>query len=357
MSQPNSPVDPSAQPTPAARTGQVSGHTIVQRILSSREFSVVIVLVILCLGMLFTPARSTFFSVLNAENTLRNIAFLSIFAIGETIVIITGGIDLSLGSLIAFTGMLVAFLITRLSERLVDGMAISLAMLLTLIVAFGLGGIHATLIHRVRLPPFVVTLASLKMLRSLSLLMNNQLPISIANLPVLSYLANGNLFENSIFPIPIPLIIMTVVAVITSIALTKLRVGRYLYSIGSNEVATELSGVNVYKVKLFAYGVSGLLGGLAGILFACFEGQGNPQAGQAAELEAVAASVVGGANLMGGQGSVIGTVLGATLLYVIFSAINLTLSNSALWRDLVVGGVLLFAVLVSAFQQMRRSRA
>jgi ribose transport system permease protein len=132
-------------------------------------------------------------------------------------------------------------------------------------------------------------------------------------------------------------------------------VGRYLYSVGSNEQATLLSGVNVYKVKLFAYGASALLGGVAGVLWASYGGQGDPLAGQAYELDAVAASVVGGASLAGGQGSVLGTVLGATLLMVIFSAINLTLSSPDLWRGTVVGGVLLFAVLVTALQQRRRT--
>jgi ribose/xylose/arabinose/galactoside ABC-type transport system permease subunit len=114
-----------------------------------------------------------------------------------------------------------------------------------------------------------------------------------------------------------------------------------------------LSGVSVYKVKLFAYGTSALLGGVAGVLWASYGGQGDPLAGQSYELDAVAASVVGGADLMGGRGSVAGTVLGATLLMVIFSAINLTLTKPDLWRGTVVGGILLLAVLTTAVQQRR----
>lgn len=350
-----------------SRASDVGGQTadaLARRMLRSREFSVVLVLLLLCLVMAFTPASEAFFKERNVQNILRQVALLSIFAIGETLVIITGGIDLSLGSLIAFTGMLMALLVTRLSGTLIDPVAITLAVLLTLFVSLAIGGVHATLIHRLRLPPFVVTLASLLILRSQALLMNSQLPITIQDFPALLYLANGSLFEGWFLPIPlldlripltipVPVLILAIVALLAVVALNRLRIGRYLYSVGSNEQATRLSGVNVYRVKLFAYGASGLLGGLAGILWASYGGQGDPLAGSAYELDAVAASVVGGANLMGGQGSVVGTVLGALLLHSIFSAINLTLSSPDRWRGTVVGGVLLFAVLVMALQQKR----
>ncbi len=356
MSQPSSaPNAPDAPPQEAARLLHHPPN-IAQRLMRSREFSVAVVLIALCCLMPFTSARGTFFTQRNIENVLRNVSLLSIFAIGETLVIITGGIDLSLGSLIAFAGMLMALFVTKLSVTLVMGPAIAIAILLTLICALVIGCLHATLIHRLRLPPFVVTLASLLILRSQSMLLNQQLPITIQDFPWLINLANGSLFKDTPYAIPNPVVILAFVAVIMAFTLNRLRIGRYLYSVGSNEQSTELSGVNVYKVKLFAYGVSGLLGGLAGILWASYGGQGDPLAGQAYELDAVAASVVGGASLTGGQGSISGTVLGATLLYTIFSAINLTLSAPDRWRGTVVGGVLLFAVLVTAIQQKRTSR-
>ncbi len=311
------------------------------------------VLVLLCAGMYFTRMRGAFFGPGNLHNIALQVALLSIFAIGETLVIITAGIDLSLGSMVGFAGMLMAMFATRLSVHLVTPAAASLAVLLSLIAAAGIGLIHATLIHKLRLPSFVVTLASLLLLRSQALIINNQLPISISGFPGLLYLANGNLFDGKPYAIPIPVIILAAVAGLAVLALNRMRIGRYLYSVGSNEQATRLSGVNVYRVKLFAYGISALLGGLAGILYAGYGFQGDPQAGNAYELDAVAAAVVGGANLMGGEGSVLGTVLGALLLHTIFSAINLTLSNPDLWRGTVVGGVLLLAVLVTAFQRRR----
>jgi ribose transport system permease protein len=308
-----------------------------------RELSVVAVLVLLCVLMLFTPenTRTAFFGSGNRDNILQQVALLSLFAIGETIVIIAAGIDLSLGSLIAFSGMIVALAVTKLSVSLIAGPAVGLAILLALGAALLIGLVHATLIHRLRLPPFVVTLASLLVLRSQSLVVNKQLPISISDYPVLTNLAKGA-----------PLLtLLAVVAVIAHLLLTRTRVGRYLYAVGSNEQATRLSGVDVFKVKLFAYGASGLLGGMAGILFAGYGGQGDPQLGVGYELDAVAAAVVGGASLTGGRGSVPGTLLGATLLHTILSAINLTLSSPDIWRGTVVGGVLLFAVLVAAYQQ------
>jgi len=303
--------------------------------------------------MSFSEASQQFYSARNIQNILRSVALLGIFAIGETIVIIAGGIDLSLGSLIAFSGMLMALLVTRFDAGFTADSAVVMGVMATLAGALAIGGAHATLIQRLRLPPFVVTLASLLLLRSQALIMNNQLPIPLADYPNLLYLANGTLMEDSRLPLPVPVVILAVVAAASGVLLNRTRIGRYIYSVGSNEQATELSGVSVFRVKLFAYGASALLGGLAGVLWAAYGGQGDPRTAEAYELHAVAAAVVGGASLSGGQGSVSGTVLGAMLLYVIFSAINLLLAKPDLWRGTVVGGVLLFAVLVTALQQRR----
>jgi len=349
QAQPQPPSEPPEEerPGPAGYTGAI------RTILKSREIGVVAVIVLVCLVMPFTAARGSFFTDRNLLNIARQVALLAIFAIGETVVIITAGIDLSLGSLIAFTGMLTALIVTRLGASMAAGVAITLGVALTLVVSLLIGGVHATLIHRLQLPPFVVTLASLLILRSQALVANDQLPVTLEAYPGLLYLANGTLFEGTFLPIPVPVVIMLVLAVVAALILSHTRIGRYVYSIGSNETATRLSGVNVYGVKLFAYGTSAVLGGIAGVLWAAYGGQGDPLAGQSYELDAVAASVVGGADLMGGRGSVVGTVLGATLLMVIFSAINLTLTKPDLWRGTVVGGVLLLAVLTTALQQRR----
>jgi len=330
-------------------------ESLWKRFFGTRESSVLIVLVLLCIGLYLHPAtHDKFYGRPNWLNLSRQIALLGVFAIGETIVILTGGIDLSLGSLIGFSGMLLAVIVTRLDGRLFTGAAVALAILLTLLASFGIGAIHANLIHKLRLPPFVVTLASLSILRSQSLLMNSQLPISLTNYDFLLRLANGSLFEHSRFPIPIPLALLVVIGVATHFLLSRARIGRYVYSVGSNEVGTQLSGVNVGRVKLFAYGVAALLGGVAGILYAGYSTQGDPRNGIGYELNAVAAAVIGGTALTGGQGTVLGTVLGACLLNVILTGLNmLDVPNQSLWQGTVVGGVLLLAVLTSAFRRRK----
>jgi len=325
------------------------------QLLASRETSVLAVLLLLILGMAFTSVSSKFFSSANLQQMAFQVALLSIFAIGETIVIISGGIDLSLGSLIAFSGMLLAFLVNQLDTRMYTGMAVVLAIAMTFLASWLIGAAHTVLIQRVKLPAFVVTLTSLLVLRSQSLVMahHQQIPVSQEKFPLFNLLTNGKLFANAAYAIPIPVIIMILIAVAAHLVLSKTRMGRYLYSVGSNEQATMLSGVNVFKVKLFAYGISALLGGIAGLLYMGYGGQGDPSAGAGYELDAVAAAVVGGASLTGGQGTVMGTVLGACLLNAILSVILLTLDQPDIWRGTIVGGVLLAAVLATAFQQRK----
>lgn len=310
-----------------------------------------LVLIIIGIGLFLSPFRGTFYSSVNVQNVLIQTSLLTTFAIGETIVIITAGIDLSLGSLIAFSGMVLAMSL----HRLVSAVAVPGAICITLAVCAAIGAIHTLFIARLRLPAFVVTLASLTLLRSQSLLVNRQLPIPIDRFTFFNDLSNGQFFYGKWYAIPKPAVLVAVIAVIAHVALTRTRVGRYVYSVGSNAVATRLSGVSIPRVLLFAYGVSAVLGGVAGILYAGYGGQGDPLSGQGYELNAVAAAVIGGANLMGGEGSVAGTVLGAMLLQVILSAINLTIPNPSLWQGTVVGGVLLLAVLVTALQQRRRA--
>lgn len=329
--------------------------SIAARLLAWPQLATSIVLLMLIGVMVVSPNRAAFLSAGNLQNIALQTSLLAIFAVGETIVIITGGIDLSLGSLIAFTSMLMAFFVTALDHRMFTGAAMAMGIVLTLLFALGIGCLHATLIHKVRLPPFVVTLVSLLVLRSQSFLMNHeqQIPLSATKYPLFDWLTNGKLFANTPFALPIPTVLLIFIAAAASIILNRTRTGRYLYSIGNNEQATMLSGVNTYKVKLFAYGASAVLGGVAGILYAGYGHQGDPQIGVAYELDAVAAAVVGGASLTGGRGSVAGTIIGALLLYSISTSINLTLNNQS-WRETVVGLVLLLAVLISAFQQRKQ---
>ncbi|HLV79862.1 MAG TPA: ABC transporter permease, partial [Chthonomonadaceae bacterium] len=213
-------LSPSAAPVREARADV--GGNLARRFVAAREASVLLVLLLFLGGIFFSSARATFFSPFNMQNLLRNIALLAIFAIGETIVIITAGIDLSLGSLIAFSGMILAYSVNALAPRL-PGFAVGLAILIALAVSLAIGAVHAGLIHYLRLPPFVVTLASLTILRSQAMLLNKELPISIADFPFLGNLANGRLFPHSALPIPIPVLVLAFLAIVTHILLSRTR--------------------------------------------------------------------------------------------------------------------------------------
>lgn len=344
----------SEKETAAASPKPGGAGIILSRFFRARESSVLVVLVVLCILLAF-KSRDTFYSPRNLQNLALSIALLSTFAIGETVVIITGGIDLSLGSVIAFCGMLLGIVVIRVGESS-PGLAIPVAVVFTLGVALLIGALNATLIHRLRLPPFIVTLAALTFFRSQSLIINQQMPVTLSKYPALIDFVNGRVAITKDFGIPYPALLLIFIAIAVHIVLARTKVGRHVYSVGSNEQATRLSGVNVGRVKLFAYGTSALLAGVAGILYAGYGGQGDPQSGGGYELNAVAAAVIGGANLNGGQGSVSGTVLGACLLMVIQNGINLNLDNASRWEGTVIGGVLLLAVLTTALQQ-RNQRA
>lgn len=314
--------------------------------LRAPESSVLAALGIILLLLAFSPARETFYSAGNQENLSRQIALLAVFAIGEAIVIITAGIDLSLGSLIAFCGMLLGVVMTRTAVgEWQAAPAILTAILLVALAGLLIGCIHALFIQRLGLPPFVVTLASLSILKSAALLMNQQLPIPLTDFPILLDLGRGKIpIPGTEIGIPIPVVFCLAVVVLADLLLRLTTVGRHVYAVGSNEEASRLTGVQILKVKIFAYGSSATLGGVAGVLYAAYGTQGDPSVGAGYELNAVAAAVIGGCSLAGGRGSVIGTLLGACLLNVILSAINLTIERPSLWEGLVVGGVLLVAM-------------
>jgi ribose transport system permease protein len=328
-----------------------AGH-LLSRWLATPEASVGLVLLLLLVFMAARGMLGTFFQPFNVESVSRSISLQGIFAVGELLVILTGGIDLSVGSLIAFSGMLLAAVMGRLADGGTSvGAATAVGIFTVLGFALLLGVLHAALVHYLRLPPFVVTLASMSVLRSAALLLNNSVPIPIQRFELITFLGNRKLFiAGTGIGLPVSTVILIVIAVVMIAILQLTRIGRRVYAVGSNEEASRLSGVDVFKVRAFVYGTCSLLAGIAGILYAGYSAQGDPQSANMFELNAISAVVIGGAVLTGGRGSVIGTILGAMLLETILSMINLTLSNPTLWRGMVVGGVLLLAVV---FNQVR----
>jgi len=330
----------------------------VSRWLATPEASVALVLLMLVVVMAGRKMLGTFFQPYNVDSISRSISLQGIFAVGELLVILTGGIDLSLGSLVSFSGMLLASVMVRLVDSgMPVGQATTFGILSVLAFSLLLGVTHASLIHYLRLPPFVVTLASMSVLRSGALLLNNSVPIPIQQFELITFLGNKKLFiAGTGLGLPVSTVILIVIAIAMIATLQYTRIGRRVYSVGSNEEASRLSGIDVFKVRAFVYGTCSLLGGVAGILYAGYGAQGDPQSATMFELNAISAVVIGGAVLTGGRGSVIGTILGAMLLETILSMINLTLSNPTLWRGMVVGGVLMLAVVFNQIRLMWAAR-
>ncbi|MBN1417530.1 MAG: ABC transporter permease [Planctomycetes bacterium] len=285
----------------------------------------------------------SFWSPVNINAILRDSAILALFAIGQGVVIIAGGIDLSVGSLLCFSGML-ALLEVRGGFPL--GVVILSAVILTTLV----GVLHGVLICGLRLQPFLVTLCSLLIFRGLSRVLTNDRTIGILASQHPSFAAIGR----PIAGIPFPVAVLGVVIVAVLAFMHRTVHGRYLYAIGHNLEAARLSGVRVNALRIFAYGLSGFLTGVAGLLEASAVGSRQPTSdGAAYELYGITAAVLGGCALSGGQGSIIGIVVGAGILLVVRSAI-IFFDVSQQWTFAVTGLVLLGAVVIDALVRRRR---
>ncbi len=278
-----------------------------------------------------------FLTLGNASNVLRQSSINAILSVGMTFVILTGGIDLSVGSIFAFSGAITAFLVSI-------GQNFFLSIIAGLVVGTVIGLINGFFIAKAKLQPFIVTLVMMTIFRGATLVFTDGKPINVGyekNAEIFAKFGNGYLFDI----IPIPIVVMVIVIAIAYFILNKTTVGRYVYAIGGNEDATKLSGINVTKVKLFVYGISGLLSALAGIIITARLGSAQPTAGEGYELDAIAAVVLGGTSLSGGVGTVLGTIVGVLIIGILNNALNL-LNVSSYYQLLAKGLVILIAVLL-----------
>ena len=287
----------------------------------------------------------------NVLNILRQIAVNAILATGQTFVIITAGIDLSVGSLVALTGVLMAGTLSGVHTAWI---AFVVAILVGLGVGGAAGAVNGTPVVKFGLPPFITTLAMMLMARGLAFLYTKGAPIEIDN-NAFDSLGTGMLLPGlghlvKIPGIPAPIIIMLAVVIVASYVLGQTRFGRYVYAIGGNEEAARLSGIAVGRVKLGVYVISGALAGLASLLLAARLNSGIPQSGLGYELQAIAAVVVGGTSLMGGRGSIGGTFVGALLIGVLYNVMNL-LNVQSYAQEVVLGAVILVAVLLDELRK------
>jgi ribose/xylose/arabinose/galactoside ABC-type transport system permease subunit len=297
-----------------------------------RQVGTLVGLVALCLLLsILTPH---FLTVSNLLNVMEQTTINAIIAVGMTFVILTGGIDLSVGSLVALSGVVLA-------SALQAGAPAPLAVLAGLGVGALSGLLNGVLITRGRLPPFIVTLGMMSIARGAALLYTQGRPVSGFGADFRS-LSTGR-----ILMVPFPVLVMGLVYVLAYLVLTRTRFGRYVYAIGGNEEATRLSGIPVAFHKTIVYAVSGLTSGTAAVLLTARLNSAQPIAGIMYELDAIAATVIGGTSLTGGTGTVAGTLVGALIMGVLRNGLNL-LGISSFLQQIVIGLVIIVAVLVDS---------
>ena len=273
-----------------------------------------------------------FLTVSNLLNVAQQTSINAIIAVGMTFVIITAGIDLSVGSLVAFSGVVLASVLQA-------GVPLPIAILVGLGVGLSCGMINGLLITQGRIPPFISTLGMMSVARGAALLYTKGRPVSGFS-ENFRYLATGEIFH-----IPVPVIIMGVVYIIAHFVLNRTKLGRYAYAIGGNEEAAILSGINVKLYKTMVYALCGMLSGLAALILTARLNSAQPIAGNMYELDAIAATVIGGTSLMGGEGTVLGTLIGALIMGVLRNGLNL-LGVSSFIQQIVIGSVIIIAVLM-----------
>lgn len=288
-------------------------------------------LIVVCFVMVF--ASNSFLSAANIENIARQVSINAIIAVGMTCVILTGGIDLSVGSVMALSGTLAAGL-------MVSGMNAVAALVVGIAVGLGFGVANGLFVAFAGMPPIIVTLATMGIARGLALIYTGGYPID--GLPDwVAFFGNGK-----VLGIQMPVVIMLVVYLLAWVLLERMPFGRYVYAIGGNEDATRLSGVRVARVKLIVYGLAGLTSSLAAIVLTARLMSGQPNAGVGFELDAIAAVVMGGTSISGGRGSIVGTLIGALLLGVLNNGLNMVGVNPYV-QNVIKGGIILLAIYIS----------
>lgn len=312
-------------------------HSLLARLLAVREFgSLAALIIMIVIIAAFIPQ---FRQIENVINVTRNFSFVGIVAMGMTLVILTGGIDLSVGSVWAMTAVLAAFLMSI-------GWPMVAAIAVALLAAAGVGLFNGLCITRLNMSPFVPTLASLAIARSLALVITRGRPISSFGPQQDAFLWIGG---GSVFGVPNPVILFVIVAVIAWIVLSRTVWGRRVYAVGGNEKAARLTGLNVSRLKVTVYMISSLCAGLAGIVQASYLSSVTASLATGQELSVIAATVIGGVNLAGGEGTVFGVVIGTVMLEILRNGL-LLFGIDPYWQGVFVGAIIIIAVSIDRFR-------
>ena len=318
--------------------GRLDWRAAARRVASFRELALIVILGLT--GLIISARNPNFLTPGNLQSILIGLVPGAIIAVGMAMLLVSGGFDLSVAAVMALCGTVVAYLIDK-------GMAIPLTILLTLLLGMVIGAGNGVLVTRFKINPLIATLGTLSVARGIALVMTEG--YNISDLPAAFLVAGAT------GPLGLPWMvwIMVVLVVLGDLALRWTRFLRQLYYIGGNERAARLSGIPVDALRIFTYVLSGILSAIAGILLASRLNTAVPTAGEGLELMVIAAAVIGGASLAGGEGTVLGAVLGVIFLSVISNALTI-LSISVLWQEVVTGVVLLTAV---SLDRLLRRRA
>jgi erythritol transport system permease protein len=324
----------------------------VQLLLSGRAFFALIAIIIV-----FSILSPHYFTISNLLTMSSHVAVYALLSMGMLLVILNGGIDLSVGSTLGISGMVAGFLMQGVHLK-AFGLTLYPKVWVAAVVACAIGAlvgfVNGILVSRFKVAPFVATLGMLYVVRGFALLMTNGLTYNkLDGDPAIGNTGFDWLGFNRILDIPIGVLVMVVVAIVLSLVLNRTVFGRWLYASGGNERAAELSGVPTKRVKVWVYVVSGLCAAIAGLILSSELTSAGPTAGNSYELTAIAGVVIGGAALSGGRGNVRGTLLGAFVIGFLSDGLVI-IGVSAYWQTVFTGAVIVFAVLLNAVQYRRR---
>ncbi len=307
---------------------------------SSSMASLIVLIVLIVLLSIISP---NFLKAANLINVMQQVTVNALIAIGMMTVILTSGIDLSVGSVMAISGYVMGTLIINMGVNTFFSVCIGL------LIGVGFGALNGILVAKCRLQPMIATLGTMQIARGLTLTMAQGRTIS-GFTPTFRWIGTTELAG-----IPLQVLLMILLYILMFYVLKYRKFGRYVYSIGGNEEATRLSGINVNRYKIAAYTISGLMSAIAAIVYCAKLNSAVPTAGDGYELDAIASTVIGGTSLLGGSGSIWGTLFGAIIIGVIKNGLNL-MNVSSYLQKVVIGVILLVAVLVDSFRAQSSSR-
>ena len=305
---------------------------------------------LLALFIVFSIASPNFLQFDNMVGILLATSVNGVLALGVTFVIITGGIDLSVGTVMTLSAVMTGVFIT------VWHLPLPLGILAGLATGGSAGFVSGTVIARLRIPSFIATLGMLNIAKGLALVISGLKPIYFNDTPEFNRLAMGSIAAGiPLLEVPNAVLVLFGAAIVASLILTRTVLGRYAFALGSNEEATRLSGVNVARWKIAIYALAGVFSGLGGVLIAARLNSAQPSLGQGYELDAIAAAVIGGTSLSGGEGSILGTVIGAFIISTLTNGLRI-LSVPQEWQTVVTGAIVILAVYLDIVRRGQSAR-